>query len=150
MVHVSFFANKIVVKLELNVRHIIMTIPTHGCLPSLKSLHVGGVDFVDNDSFRKLLFGCLVLEELFISSFKDFQNLINYSLANLHALLNAEMSVLHPRLSQLVDLDATTNLLNEISNVLSLSCNDDLLSALTLCKKPLPVFPNLDHLLIRR
>ncbi|XP_017978262.1 PREDICTED: putative FBD-associated F-box protein At3g50710 [Theobroma cacao] len=52
-----------------------MTIPTHVCLPSLKSLHCSGVDFIDNDFFQRLLFRCLVLEELLIHSFNNFHNL---------------------------------------------------------------------------
>lgn len=45
---------------------IILNVPSSVCLPSLKVLHLKGVDYVDNTSLPNLLSGCTNLEELFV------------------------------------------------------------------------------------
>ncbi|XP_021298503.1 F-box/LRR-repeat protein At4g14103-like [Herrania umbratica] len=68
MLPLSLFRNKTLTKLELDVSKFVMTIPTKVCLPSLKSLHLDCLEFVDDDSVRRLFSSCPVLEDLFICS----------------------------------------------------------------------------------
>ncbi|XVF39303.1 hypothetical protein PTKIN_Ptkin01aG0023900 [Pterospermum kingtungense] len=77
----SLFMNKTLVKLALHVSNFVMTIPTKVCFPSLKTLHLEYVDFVDEDSIRRLFSGCLVLEE-FVMLLNELHNMNVINISN--------------------------------------------------------------------
>ncbi|XWS16552.1 hypothetical protein CRYUN_Cryun34aG0098300 [Craigia yunnanensis] len=79
----SLFTNKTPVKLVLQFPYsdFVMTVPTKVSLPSLKTLRLDSVDFVDDDSIRRLFSGCLVLEELVIL-YDMWQNLSEINISN--------------------------------------------------------------------
>ncbi|XVF87719.1 hypothetical protein PTKIN_Ptkin18bG0143300 [Pterospermum kingtungense] len=76
----TLFTSEKLVKLVLNDNSdFVMTIPAKVCFPSLKTLHLINVDYIDDDSFQRLLSGCLVLEELSISAM--WQNVIEITIS---------------------------------------------------------------------
>ncbi|OMO71827.1 hypothetical protein CCACVL1_18051 [Corchorus capsularis] len=72
----SLFTSKTLVKLEMIVEFLVMTIPTKVWFPSLKILFLKEVEFPDDESVDRLISGCPVLEKLDIySDWKDVQEL---------------------------------------------------------------------------
>ncbi|XVF67432.1 hypothetical protein PTKIN_Ptkin10aG0120700 [Pterospermum kingtungense] len=59
-----------------------MTVPTKVCFPNLKTLHLENVNFVDNDSVRRLFSSCLVLEELVICYSDPWQDTTEINISN--------------------------------------------------------------------
>ncbi|XVF67434.1 hypothetical protein PTKIN_Ptkin10aG0120900 [Pterospermum kingtungense] len=85
---VSLFTNKTLVKFVLRFPGLfVMKIPTKVCFPSLKTLHLENVNFINKDSILRLLSGCLVLEELIIRCY-DMWNI-------------TELNISHPSLKRL-------------------------------------------------
>ncbi|KAL1063810.1 hypothetical protein V6Z11_D13G168300 [Gossypium hirsutum] len=65
----SRFTCKTLLTLRLfNLPSLVLTIPTHCCLPKLKVLHLNFLKFSDDESIRRLLSGCNSLEELLVQS----------------------------------------------------------------------------------
>ncbi|PPD70605.1 hypothetical protein GOBAR_DD32515 [Gossypium barbadense] len=84
----TVFTCKTLLTLRLfNLPSLVLTIPTHCCLPKLKVLHLTFLKFSDDESIRKLLSSCNSLEELLVQSCE---------LSNLNKL-----SVCHPTLKRL-------------------------------------------------
>ncbi|KAG8472441.1 hypothetical protein CXB51_034188 [Gossypium anomalum] len=82
------FTCKTLLTLRLfNLPSLVLTIPTHCCLPNLKGLHLTFLKFSDDESIRRLLSSCNSLEELLVQSCE---------LSNLNKL-----SVCHPTLKRL-------------------------------------------------
>ncbi|KAG4166547.1 hypothetical protein ERO13_A13G139700v2 [Gossypium hirsutum] len=82
------FTCKTLLTLRLfNLPSLVLTIPTHSCLPNLKGLHLTFLKFSDDESIRRLLSSCNSLEELLVQSCE---------LSNLNKL-----SVCHPTLKRL-------------------------------------------------
>ncbi|XP_012465461.2 F-box/FBD/LRR-repeat protein At5g56420, partial [Gossypium raimondii] len=82
------FTCKTVLTLRLfNVPSLVLTIPTHCCLPNLKGLHLTFLKFSDDESIRRLISSCNSLEELLVQSCE---------LSNLNKL-----SVCHPTFKRL-------------------------------------------------
>ncbi|XP_052483075.1 F-box/LRR-repeat protein At3g59190 [Gossypium raimondii] len=84
----TVFTCKTLLTLRLfNLPSLVLTIPTHCCLPKLKVLHLTFLKFSDDESIRRLLSSCNSLEELLVQSCE---------LSNLNKL-----SVCHPTLKRL-------------------------------------------------
>ncbi|TYH92240.1 hypothetical protein ES332_A13G168400v1 [Gossypium tomentosum] len=84
----AVFTCKTLLTLRLfNLPSLILTIPTHCCLPKLKVLNLNFLKFSDDESIRRLLSSCISLEELLVQSCK---------LSNLNKL-----NVCHPTLQRL-------------------------------------------------
>ncbi|KAK8261160.1 hypothetical protein V6Z12_D13G167900 [Gossypium hirsutum] len=82
------FTCKTMLTLRLfNVPSLVLTIPTHCCLPNLKGLHLTFLKFSDDESIRRLISSCNSLEELLVQSCE---------LSNLNKL-----SVCHPTFKRL-------------------------------------------------
>ncbi|KAK8261161.1 hypothetical protein V6Z12_D13G168000 [Gossypium hirsutum] len=65
----AVFTCKTLLTLRLfNLPSLVLTIPTHCCLPKLKVLHLNFLKFSDDESIRRLLSGCNSLEELLVQS----------------------------------------------------------------------------------
>ncbi|MFQ6650484.1 hypothetical protein Gotur_022577 [Gossypium turneri] len=65
------FTCKTLLTLRLfNLPSLVLTIPTHCCLPNLKGLHLTFLKFSDDESIRRLLSSCNSLEELLVQSFE--------------------------------------------------------------------------------
>ncbi|TYI47370.1 hypothetical protein E1A91_D13G168500v1 [Gossypium mustelinum] len=91
------FTCKTVLTLRLfNVPSLVLTIPTHCCLPNLKGLHLTFLKFSDDESIRRLISSCNSLEELLVQSCE---------LSNLNKL-----SVCHPTFKRLTVEINTPNL----------------------------------------
>ncbi|GMI63712.1 hypothetical protein like AT5G53840 [Hibiscus trionum] len=60
------FTGRTLVRLKLEFPYV-MTVPTHAYLPSLKALELQSIKFEDDDSVKRLLTSCPVLEDLSIS-----------------------------------------------------------------------------------
>ncbi|OMO74046.1 hypothetical protein COLO4_26739 [Corchorus olitorius] len=76
----TLFTSKTLVKLKLVVDFLVLTIPTKVWFPSLKIIFLEQVQFLDNDSVRRLISGCPVLEELVIYS--DWNNVQELYISN--------------------------------------------------------------------
>ncbi|TYG86859.1 hypothetical protein ES288_A13G166500v1 [Gossypium darwinii] len=84
----AVFTCKTLLTLRLfNLPSLVLTIPTHCCLPKLKVLHLTFLKFSDDESIRRLLSSCYSLEELLVESCE---------LSNLNKL-----SICHPTLKRL-------------------------------------------------
>ncbi|KAG4166556.1 hypothetical protein ERO13_A13G140020v2 [Gossypium hirsutum] len=63
------FTCKTLLTLRLfNLPSLVLTIPTHCCLPNLKGLHLTFLKFSDDESIRRLHSSCNSLEELLVQS----------------------------------------------------------------------------------
>ncbi|TYH35182.1 hypothetical protein ES332_D13G175700v1 [Gossypium tomentosum] len=101
------FTCKTVLTLRLfNVPSLVLTIPTHCCLPNLKGLHLTFLKFSDDESIRRLISSCNSLEELLVQSCE---------LSNLNKL-----SVCHPTFKRLTISETKLSLRN--LNSLSEAC----------------------------
>ncbi|XP_058179438.1 F-box/LRR-repeat protein At4g14103-like isoform X2 [Rhododendron vialii] len=60
----DLFTCSTLVVLKLKTYGDMNTVPTSVSLPSLRILHLFGIEFVDGDSINRFLFGCPLLEEL--------------------------------------------------------------------------------------
>ncbi|XP_039024796.1 F-box protein At4g09920-like [Hibiscus syriacus] len=62
MLPALLFTSKTLVRLNLNVPYI-TSVPIHVCLPSLKTLELQEIKFKDDDSIKRLISSCPVLED---------------------------------------------------------------------------------------
>ncbi|XP_007022822.2 PREDICTED: F-box protein At4g22280 [Theobroma cacao] len=69
MVPLGVFTCKTLEVLRLDIyskSNIVLKLPVEICYPSLKILHLSGIEFSDDDSIQRLFSGCSVLEELVV------------------------------------------------------------------------------------
>ncbi|GMI63727.1 hypothetical protein like AT2G42730 [Hibiscus trionum] len=74
------FTEKTLVRLKLLIPYV-MTVPAHVCLPTLKTLVLGSVVFEDDESVKRLISSCPVLEHLSIS-YCDMGNIKCLNISN--------------------------------------------------------------------
>ncbi|KAK8538462.1 hypothetical protein V6N13_134141 [Hibiscus sabdariffa] len=76
------FTSKTLVRLKLALPYV-MVVPNHVCLPCLKTLVLQFFKFEDDDSVRRLISSCPVLEDLsIIISYCDMQNIRSLKISN--------------------------------------------------------------------
>ncbi|KAL7225299.1 hypothetical protein ACSBR1_020642 [Camellia fascicularis] len=136
-------------------QHYGLNVPDSVCLPKLKRLYLDYVGFVDGESFERVVYGCLVLEELSLDGVKFEEiEVLRISSSTISSLLKAHIDI-GPSKEQLEaeEEDETSQYGQNVSKLVAACSNVDFMylsnssvSAISCARLRVPTFYNLIEL----